>query len=109
MTLADLFAPKFIVLYVFIVSAVYVHYRGRVRHGFFRQLTDHSSIMAPYNALMYLFSAVPNRPYADVEQFPELKPLQENWQAFRDEALKLFDEGPIRAAATYNDLGLNSF
>jgi hypothetical protein len=53
----NLLAPKFIVLYVFVVSAMYVHYRGRVRHGFLRQLTDHSSLMAPYNALMYLFSA----------------------------------------------------
>jgi beta-hydroxylase len=107
--LETLLAPRFIVLYVFIVTAMVVHYRGRVRHGFFRQLTDHSSLMAPYNALMYLFSAVPNRPYVDVRQFPELRPLQESWQVIRDEALSLFDEGHIRAAATYNDLGFNSF
>ena len=109
MTLETLLAPKFIVLYLFIASAVYVHYRGRVRHGFMRQLTDHSSLMAPYNTLMYMFSAVPNRPYVDVSQFPELAPLKDNWQTIRDEALKLFDEGHIRAAATYNDLGFNSF
>jgi beta-hydroxylase len=60
---ASVFAPKLIILYIFIASAVYVHYRGRVRHGFFRQLSDHSSFMAPYNALMYMFSAVPNRPF----------------------------------------------
>ncbi|MGE5169775.1 MAG: lipid A hydroxylase LpxO, partial [Rudaea sp.] len=42
--LATLLAPKFIVLYVFIASAMYVHYRGRVRHGFFRQLSDHSTL-----------------------------------------------------------------
>jgi len=107
--LATLLAPKFIALYLFIVSAVYVHYRGRVRHGFFRQLTDHSSLMAPYNALMYLFSAVPNRPYVDVGRFPALKPLADNWQTIREEALQLSDEGRIRAAATYNDLGFNSF
>ena len=107
--LATLLAPKFIVLYLFIASAVYVHYRGRVRHGFFRQLTDHSSLMAPYNALMYLFSAVPNRPYVDVARFPELAPLSANWQAIREEALALFEGGRIRAAATYNDLGFNSF
>ena len=107
--LATLLGPKFIVLYVFIASAMVVHYRGRVRHGFLRQLTDHSSLMAPYNALMYLFSAVPNRPYVDVARFPELKPLQDNWQTLRDEALQLFDQGRIRAAATYNDLGFNSF
>ncbi|HEY3583305.1 MAG TPA: aspartyl/asparaginyl beta-hydroxylase domain-containing protein [Casimicrobiaceae bacterium] len=107
--LGTLFAPKFIVLYLFVASAVYVHYRGRVRHGFFRQLTDHSSLMAPYNALMYLFSAVPNRPYVDVARFPELAPLKDNWQTIRGEALQLFDEGRIRAASTYNDLGFNSF
>jgi beta-hydroxylase len=107
--LATLLAPKFIVLYLFIASAVYVHYRGRVRHGFLRQLTDHSSLMAPYNTLMYVFSAVPNRPFVDVGRFPELAPLQENWQTIRGEALQLFDEGRIRAASTYNDLGFNSF
>ena len=104
-----LLAPKFIVLYVFIASAMVVHYRGRVRHGFLRQVSDHSTLMAPYSALMYLFSAVPNRPYVDVARFPELKPLADNWQAIRDEALQLFDQGRIRAAATYNDLGFNSF
>jgi len=107
--LETLLAPKFIVLYLFIASAVYIHYRGRVRHGFLRQLTDHSSLMAPYNALMYLFSAVPNRPYVEVDRFPELGPLRDQWQTIRDEALSLFDEGHIRAAATYNDLGFNSF
>ena len=107
--LSALLAPKFIVLYVFIASAVYVHHRGRVRHGFFRQLTDHSSLMAPYNALMYLFSSVPNRPYVDVARFPELAPLAANWQTIRAEALQLLDEGRIRAAPTYNDLGFNSF
>src|SRR5881409_3558190 len=103
--LENLLAPKFIVLYVFVASAMYVHYRGRVRHGFLRQLTDHSSLMAPYNALMYLFSVVPNRPFVDVTRFPQLAPLSENWQTIRGEALQLFDEGRIRAAATYNDLG----
>ena len=107
--LESLIAPKFIVLYVFIASAVYVHYRGWVRHGFLRQLTDHSSLMAPYNALMYLFSAVPNRPYVDVARFPELAPLRDHWQTIREEAVALFDQGHIRAAAKYNDLGFNSF
>ncbi len=36
--------------------------------------------MAPYNALMYFFSAIPNRPFVDVDRFPELKPLADNWQ-----------------------------
>jgi beta-hydroxylase len=88
---------------------MYVHYRGRVRHGFLRQVTDHSTLMAPYNALMYLFSAVPNRPYVEVSGFPELAPLAENWQTIRREAQQLLESGRIRSATTYNDLGFNSF
>jgi beta-hydroxylase len=107
--LSALLAPKFILLYVYIASAMYVHYRGRVRHGFFRQVTDHSTLMAPYNALMYLCSAVPNRPYVEVSGFPQLAPLADNWQTIRREAQQLFESGWIRSAATYNDLGFNSF
>ena len=107
--LPNLLSPKFFILYAFIASAVFVHYRGHVRHRFYRQITDHSTFMAPYNALMYMFSAVPNKPFVDVSQFPDLKPLTDNWQTLREEALKLFDEGHIRAAAKYNDLGFNSF
>jgi beta-hydroxylase len=107
--LSALLAPKFVLLYVYIASAMYVHYRGRVRHGFFRQVTDHSTLMAPYNALMYLFSAVPNRPYVEVSGFPELAPLAENWQTIRREAQQLLESGRIRSATTYNDLGFNSF
>jgi beta-hydroxylase len=96
-------------VYGYLAWALFVHFRGRERHRFHRQLTDHSTIIAPYNAIMYGFSAVPNRPYVDVARFPELQPLQDNWQMIRDEALKLFEDGHIRAAARYNDLGFNSF
>ena len=86
-------------VYGYVLWALFVHFRGRERHKFHRQLTDHSTIIAPYNAIMYGFSAVPNEPFIDVAQFPELKPLSDNWRVIRDEALKLFDEGHIRAAA----------
>lgn len=105
----DLLAPKLLLVYVFVASTLYIHLRGRVRHRFDRQLTDHSTFMAPYNALMYLFSAVPNRPFIPVDAFPQLAPLAANWQTIRDEAIGLFDEGHIRAARGYTDLGFNSF
>src|SRR2546429_8575478 len=70
----DWLAPKVIVLYVFFASMMYVHLRGRVRHRFYRQLTDHSTFMAPHNALMYMFSAVADQPLGDVGQVPPLKP-----------------------------------
>ena len=82
-----LLAPQFLVLWAFIGSALAVHFRGKVRLGFWRQLSDHSTIMAPYNVLMYLFSAVPNQPILDEESIPELKVLRDNWQPIRDEAL----------------------
>jgi beta-hydroxylase len=58
---------------------------------------------------MYMFSAVPSKPYLEVQDFPELKGLSDNWETIRDEGMRLFDDGYIRAAAKYNDLGFNSF
>jgi beta-hydroxylase len=107
--LPTLLAPKFLVLYVFVASALYVHLRGRVRHKLTKQLADHSTIMAPYNTLMYLFSAVPAKPILDPRALPQLDVLRANWQTIRDEALGLFDDGRIRAATGHNDLGFNSF
>jgi len=62
-----------------------------------RQFVNHSAFFAPYNALMYLFSGVPSKPYLDRSKFPELDVLKDNWQAIREEAMHLFDEGYIRA------------
>src|SRR5437867_2241695 len=98
-------APRHWVLIVFLASALYAHLRGRVRFGLFRALTDFTVLFAPVNALMYLFSRAPKTPYLDPSRFAELQALQQNWQLIRDEALKLNDEGYIRAAATYNDVG----
>src|SRR5882724_11975980 len=103
------FAPQFIALYLFVASAAYVHFRGRERLRVGRQIGDHSTIMAPYNCLMYMFSGVPNQPVLSTEKFPELKVLRDNWQTIRQEALQLFDEGYIRAAAKNNDWGFYSF
>src|SRR5215510_5758741 len=98
---------RLLILLIFVAAGVFTHLRGRVRHTLGRQLTDHSTFMAPYNALMYMFSAVPARPFVDLRHFPELEPLRENWRTIREEALRLFDEGYIRSASKYNDLGFN--
>lgn len=104
-----LLTPKAMFLTWWAASAAYVHLRGTVRHRPFRQLTDHSTLLAPINALLYLGSAVPNRPYLPVEDFPGLAPLREHWEAIREEARALYDAGHIRAAGDYNDAGFNSF
>lgn len=109
MVLQTFLSPKFIILYVYIISAAYTQFRGKVKHKFFRQLFDHSTFMSPINAVMYLFSAVPNKPYFEREQFPELKKLRDNWEEIRDEAQKLLDLGYIKASDKYDDAGFNSF
>lgn len=90
-------------------SISYTHLRGKVRLRFLRQLTDHSSLLAPVNAIMYLFSAVPKTPFLDVNTFPELHILRDNWETIRDEARHLYEEGYIAASDKYNDIGFNSF
>ena len=104
--------PRFIVLYVlilFTLCVLLVHLRGRSRLRFDRQLVDHSAIFAPYNLLMYAFSAVPARPILDRSGFPQLDLLQGNWEKIREEAMHLFDEGFIRSAEKHSDASFNSF
>ena len=100
---------RYFFLAVYLSTVLYVQLRGQVRHKLKRLAADHANVLAPYNTLMYLFSAVRAKPYADVSQFPELEPITAQWQMIRDEALKLFDEGYIRAAASHNDIGFNTF
>ena len=85
-------APRHWVLIIFIASALYVHLRGKVRFGLVRALTDFTVLLAPFNALMYLFSRAPATAYLDPKRFKELEVLQQNWQVIREEALKLNDE-----------------
>jgi beta-hydroxylase len=105
----EISAAKIAAIALFVASAVYVHYRGRVRHKFWRQVSDHSTLMAPVNAFMYLFSRIPNTPYVDVKHFPGLQPLADHWRDIRDEALQLAAAGHVKASDQYNDIGFNSF
>ncbi|MFJ4145185.1 aspartyl/asparaginyl beta-hydroxylase domain-containing protein [Pseudomonas sp. NPDC089734] len=102
-------AAKASILMLFLGSTLYVHLRGKARLPLLRQFVNHSALFAPYNALMYLFSRVPSKPYLDRSQFPELDILKDNWEGIRDEAMRLFDEGYIRAAEKNNDAGFGSF
>ncbi|HWE46328.1 MAG TPA: aspartyl/asparaginyl beta-hydroxylase domain-containing protein [Caulobacteraceae bacterium] len=105
-TLADLLA----ILVAFLLTAVlFVHYRGRVRLKFLRQVTDHSTFTAPYNALVYLFSKVPTRPFLPADDFPDLAPLNEAWATVREEGLRLAREEKVRTATADNDVGFHTF
>ncbi|OWT61836.1 lipid A hydroxylase LpxO [Candidimonas nitroreducens] len=100
---------RWIVLLLFVVCAVYTHRRGKVRHGFFRQLSDHSTFMSPLNCFVYAFSSVPSTPYLQPALFPDLDVLRGEWQTIRAEALALREASRIQAAQQYNDIGFNSF
>ena len=100
---------KWALVALFIGSAFYIHFRGRIRHRPVKQLTDHSTFVAPYNLLMYAFSGVPSKPYIDVAAFPDLKPITAHWEEIRDEAMRLYEAGQVRAATGKNDLGFDSF
>jgi beta-hydroxylase len=102
-------AAKVGALAVLVGSATFVHHRGRVRHTFLRQLTDHSTFLAPVNAFVYLFSALPARPFLDLAHFPALAQLTARWREIRDEALQLRDQARIAASPGYDDAGFNSF
>jgi len=97
----------FVGLYFF--SVLFVHFRGRARLPFFRQMFDHSTFMAPINMVMYALSRVSSKAYLPVQDFHNLAVLQKNWELIRAEALHLIATQKIRAAAQNNDAGFNSF
>jgi beta-hydroxylase len=107
--LSHFFSIKFIILYIFILSAVVVYFRGRKKLPLGRHLGDQLTLLGPVNCLMYLFSAVPNRPFLDPKDFPELKPLQDNWEVIRDEGLALLKVGEIKASTKNDDAGFHTF
>lgn len=109
MVLQTLFAPKFIVLYIYVASIAYTQFRGKVRLKFSRQVFNHATLMAPINALMYLFSAVPSQPFFELKQFPALAILRDNWEVIRAEAQQLVEQGYIKASENNDDAGFNSF
>jgi beta-hydroxylase len=101
---------KWAIAVLYLLSIVYVHFRGKVRLPFFRQLFDHSSIMAPINIFMYLFSGVPSSSrYFPAANFDDLRPLANNWEQIKTEALVLLTMQKIKAPEKNNDAGFNSF
>ena len=100
---------KWFVVAFLVLSVLHIHFRGKVRLPFGRQLFDHSSFMAPINIFMHLFSKVPSTPYIPVREFPELSVLQENWPVIREEGLRLIEMKKIKASEENNDAGFNSF
>ncbi|MCB1050135.1 MAG: aspartyl/asparaginyl beta-hydroxylase domain-containing protein [Acidobacteria bacterium] len=100
---------KYSLVLLYFLSAVLVHFRGKRRLRFVRQLGDHSTLMGPINALMYRGSAVPKQVFFEPSKFQYLEPLQANWQTIRDEGLALLDQGNIKGTDRGDDLGFHTF
>ncbi|MRX11769.1 lipid A hydroxylase LpxO [Pseudoduganella sp. FT25W] len=100
---------KYVAVGFLFLCILHVHFRGKVRLPFMRQLFDHSSFMAPINLFMQVFSRVPAQPFPDPEPWADLAPLQQNWQVIRSEAVNLLALQKIKAAEQNNDAGFNSF
>ena len=104
-----LYSPGMIILYILILCTVTVHFRGKVRFKFMRQLFDFSVFTAPVNCFMYAFSGVPNKPFLDREKFPELDLLKNNWETIREEAKSIYEAGHIKKSDKLDDIAFNSF
>jgi beta-hydroxylase len=104
----SLLSPRALPLVVLVVAATAIQLRGQARLSIRRQITDLSTFTAPYNLFLYLASRVPNQPYLDAGEFPELAVLARQWEVFRDEARALYAAGHIRQAEGRDDVYGNS-
>lgn len=100
---------KWLLVGAYLLCILHIHFRGKVRLPFMRQLFDHSSFMSPINWLMHACSRVPNTPYHAIDGFRDLAPLTLHWQTIRDEAVQMRAAHQIKAAEQNNDAGFNSF
>jgi len=79
---------KWLILFIWLGSILFIHLRGVVRFPLKRQLTHGSSLLAPLNAILILLQKVPTTPYIPTRRIPGLSLLEDNWQTIRDEALE---------------------
>jgi beta-hydroxylase len=58
-----------IIIFVFLISVLYAHSRGKIKQKFSVQLFDHSTFMAPINMFMTGFSKLPSAGMVSPETF----------------------------------------
>src|SRR5690606_41851150 len=98
---------KAVIIVLWLGSITYIYFRGKVRLSFFRTGFNHTSLLAPVNAFMYVFSAVPARPYISNTGIKGLAALDENWEVIRQEAPALAREARIRSSCNHDDACFN--
>lgn len=98
-----------VLLALHLAAVLYLWLRCGRRESFLRHATRRSSVLALYNALVYLASALPDRPVHDARDLPALRPLQEDWETVRAEGLALLGAGSVGAPAWCNDPAIGAF
>jgi beta-hydroxylase len=77
---------KWLIIGTYLVSVLCVHCRGRLRLPLREQLLDRSTLLAPVNLFMVLFSKLPTPPFVAPDALPELAPLRTHWRTILAEA-----------------------
>jgi beta-hydroxylase len=100
-----------------VLSMTYVYaLRGKERY---QSLSEYIRkgwpIATPINCILYLFTKKRvAMPIIGVDQFPELKKVQENWETIRDEVIAIkeqgyFDKVTDQSNDSYYDIGFRTF
>lgn len=77
---------KWLIIGIYVFSFMCMHRRGKLCLPFRKQLFDRSTLLAPINVFMYLFSKGAGTPFVPPAEVPGIARLRENWQAIRAEA-----------------------
>lgn len=107
-----------VLIFSFVAGSLsYVYqYRGNTRFTNFSEFVRKGwPIFTPLNCLLYLFTQKRARhSIMDINEFPELAPIQNNWKIIRQEVLNLYENGYFDlttkpgSSASY-DLGFRTF
>lgn len=106
------------VFFAFVFASLYYVYklRGTERFEDFNEYVRKGwPIFSPFNCILYLFTKKRARKsIMTVEDFPELKEIQENWSTIREEAYSLYQSGAFEQtkdpeADSYYDIGFRTF
>jgi len=107
-----------IALVLFCVGSLgYVYaIRGNARYESFGEYIRKGwPMFSPFNCLLYLFTRAKARPpIMDINDFPDLAVIQQNWETIRDEAFKLMQDGGFDSisdpdSASFYDIGFRTF
>lgn len=99
------------------ISMVYVYrFRGHERYASLAEYWRKGwPIFTPLNCLLYLFTKPRGRgSIQDLERFPELRAIRDNWETIRREAVALhedrvFDRTSDPESSAYYDIGFRTF